>query len=109
MTEDELFKKACEECNFEYNPKFSKETFEHDISEVSDKINEYKEMILDAEDDIRRIKIRAQKEVKKKEDRIENIKDVQAQNQKYVDDRKFTLTQMDVIEYRELNPDLEIN
>ena len=106
---NDLLEQAFKELNYKWNEKYTITDFEEDIVEVESDIIYRKEKIQDLNDDIETTKLKAAEKIKEIQERLSKIEDGLYENETYLNQRKSILRQIEVIHYRELNPDLDIN
>ncbi len=108
MDEQKLFEQACDECDIIFTEGTTKSSYQSDVDQIEDTTSEHKIMVENYQFRIDEIQRLADKKIAKFKEGIKEIEEIEDGNVTALNQRKQILRQMEVIEYRELNPDLDI-
>ena len=106
--EIEILKEAYSNCGFKFPENATIQELKEDVTEVELLLADQKDSLEDCEDDIKSIQRKAEEKILKKKERISHINEIMDDNQTYLSQRKEILREFEVIEYKKLNPDLDI-
>jgi len=106
--EQKILKDAIESLNFKWEDHYNIQDFSDEINEMKEKIQQNNDYINDCENRIKSIRMLSENRIKTQMRKIRETEESNDQNHNAVSQRESIFREIKVIEYKRLNPDLDV-